>query len=133
MWPFRKLWAALHTAEQIHACGGGKEKLGWAAPITKTPVYVWEGSYSSAAQRVQLRSAREEDGNAGGEETPGLCRSSPNLLLCPKGILDTACSEQRWMLSLLEEVPLALCKAPEYRHLWGLCMGFEGGELWGGT
>ena len=105
----------------------------WGGQLLSPKPLCMSGRVPIAPQRVQQRSAREEGGNTGGKETPGLCRSSPAIFLCPKGILDTACSEQRWMLSLLEKVPLALCKAPEYRHLWGLCMGFEGGELWGGT
>lgn len=121
MWPFRKLWAALHTAEQIRACRGGKENPGRAAPIIKNPTYVWEGSDSSTEQCVQQKSAREEDGNTGGKETPGLCRSTPAILLCTKGILDTACFQQRWVLPLLEKV-LWPCLKHQSKGPYGGCI-----------
>lgn len=81
---------------------GKEEEPEWAASDIKNSTCVGEGSSSSKEQYSQ---GKKEDDAAGRRETPGVCRSSPAVLLCPKGISDTACSEQHWMLPLLEKVP----------------------------
>lgn len=102
-WPFRKLWAALGTAEQIPACRGRKKNLSEQLLTSKT-LHVW-GRIPPAPKSNVYSQGKKEDDAAGHKETPGVFRSSPAVLLCPKGISDTACSEQHWMLPLLEKVP----------------------------
>lgn len=62
------------------------------------------GRVPAAPQSSVCRQGEKEDGAAGGREIPGVCWSSPAVLLCPKGTSDTACSEQPRMLPLVEKV-----------------------------
>lgn len=99
----------------------GRRTWGVQLPYIKTLMYVWEGSCSSTEQCVQQNSAKEEDSDTGEKQTPGLCRSSPTILLCPRGILDTACSEQRMLLPLLEKV-LWPCVKHQSKGAYGSCV-----------